>query len=94
MTQQSTPLKITGIALALALVGGCASTTALDEIRWIAESAQAEATEARAMAAQAQSTANQGLVAANEAKQDSAEAKRQSEEVQREMNRMFRRSIQ
>ncbi|TVP80254.1 Lpp/OprI family alanine-zipper lipoprotein [Thioalkalivibrio sp.] len=101
MNAKSTVLKLTAVAASLAILSGCASTKALEEVRLKAEAAQAEATEARALANQAQGTANQAQGTANEAmntadeaKQDAAEAKRISEQNREEMNRMFRRTMQ
>lgn len=101
MIAKSTVLKLTAVAASLAVLSGCASTKALEEVRLKAEAAQAEAAEAKALANQAQSTANeaQGVAneavrTANEANQDAAEAKRISEQNREEMNRMFRRTMQ
>ena len=101
MIAKNTVLKLTAVAASLALLGGCASTKALEEVRLKAEAAQAEAAEARALANQAQSTANEAqgsaneaLRTANEANRDAAEAKRISEQNREEMNRMFRRTMQ
>ena len=54
-----TALKMTAAAASLAILAGCASTSALEEVRMTAESAQADAAEARSMASQALNTANQ-----------------------------------
>jgi len=101
MNAKSTVLKLTAVAASLAILSGCASTKALEEVRLKAEAAQAEAAEARALANQAQGTANQAqgtaneaLRTANEANRDAAEAKRVSEQNREEMNRMFRRTMQ
>jgi hypothetical protein len=101
MNPRITVLKLTAVAVSLAILSGCASTKALEEVRLTAEAAKAEAAEARALANQAQGTgnqaqgtANEALRTANEAKQDAAEAKRISEQNREEMNRMFRRTMQ
>lgn len=94
MTPRMTALRLSAVAAALVILGGCASTQALEEVRKTAEAAQAEASEARALANQAQSTANQALSTANEAQRDAGEAKRISEQNREEINRMFRRSMQ
>lgn len=82
-----TTLKLTAAAASLAILAGCASTSALDEVRQTAESAQADAAEARSMATQAQNTANQ-------AQRDAQAAMQMSEQNRDEMNRMFERSMQ
>ncbi|ERS81910.1 MULTISPECIES: Lpp/OprI family alanine-zipper lipoprotein [Halomonas] len=82
-----TTLKLTAAAASLAVLAGCASTSALEEVRQTAESAQADAAEARSIAVQAQNTANQ-------AQRDAQAALQMSEQNRDEMNRMFQRSMQ
>ncbi|WP_444677341.1 Lpp/OprI family alanine-zipper lipoprotein [Halomonas sp. E19] len=82
-----TTLKLTAAAASLAILAGCASNAALDEVRQTAESAQADAAEARSIATQAQNTANQ-------AQRDAQAALQMSEQNRDEMNRMFQRSMQ
>ncbi|MFN2331560.1 MAG: Lpp/OprI family alanine-zipper lipoprotein [Halomonas sp.] len=82
-----TTLKLTAAAASLAILAGCASTGALEEVRMTAESAQADAAEARSIATQAQNTANQ-------AQRDARAAMQMSEQNRDEMNRMFQRSMQ
>ena len=82
-----TALKMTAAAASLAILAGCASTGALEEVRMTAESAQADAAEARSMASQALNTANQ-------AQRDAQAALQMSEQNREEMNRMFQRSMQ
>ncbi|SFU34028.1 Lpp/OprI family alanine-zipper lipoprotein [Halomonas korlensis] len=82
-----TTLKMTAAAASLAVLAGCASTGALEEVRTTAESAQADAAEARSIATQAQNTANQ-------AQRDAQAALQMSEQNRDEMNRMFERSMQ
>ncbi|CAO1665165.1 MULTISPECIES: Lpp/OprI family alanine-zipper lipoprotein [Halomonadaceae] len=82
-----TTLKMTAAAASLAILAGCASTGALEEVRMTAESAQADAAEARSMASQAMNTANQ-------AQRDAQAALQMSEQNREEMNRMFQRSMQ
>lgn len=94
MKPNITALKLIVVAASLAILSGCASTSALDEVRRTAEAAQAEAAEAKALANRAQGTANEALGTANDAKRESAEAKRISEQNSEEMNRMFRRTMQ
>ncbi|MGE6607880.1 Lpp/OprI family alanine-zipper lipoprotein [Halomonas sp. NPDC076908] len=86
MTLKNT-LKMTAAAASLAILAGCASTGALEEVRLTAESAQADAAEARSMASQAMNTANQ-------AQRDAQAALQMSEQNREEMNRMFQRSMQ
>jgi hypothetical protein len=101
MNPKITVLKLTAVAASLAILSGCASTKALEEVRLSAEAARAEAAEARTLANQAQGTANQAqgtaneaLRNANEANRNAADAKRISEQNREEMNRMFRRTMQ
>mgnify|MGYP003134729289 FL=1 len=82
-----TTLKMSAAAASLAILAGCASTGALEEVRMTAESAQADAAEARSMASQALNTANQ-------AQRDAQAALQMSEQNREEMNRMFQRSMQ
>lgn len=86
MTMKTT-LKLTAAAASLAILAGCASTGALEEVRMTAESAQADAAEARSIATQAQNTANQ-------AQRDAQSAMQMAEQNRQEMNRMFERSMQ
>ncbi|MFW6346651.1 MAG: Lpp/OprI family alanine-zipper lipoprotein [Halomonas sp.] len=82
-----TTLKLTAAAASLAILAGCASNSALEEVRQTAESAQSDAAEARSIATQAQDTANQ-------AQRDAQAALQMSEQNRDEMNRMFERSMQ
>ncbi|MBB3189377.1 Lpp/OprI family alanine-zipper lipoprotein [Halomonas cerina] len=81
-----TTLKLTAAAASLAVLAGCASSGALEEVRMTAESAQADAAEARSIATQAQNTANQ-------AQRDAQAALQMSQQNREEMNRMFERSM-
>ena len=85
MTLKNT-LKLTAAAASLAILAGCASTSALDDVRMTAESAQADAAEARSIATQAQNTANQ-------AQRDAQAALQMSQQNRDEMNRMFESSM-
>lgn len=82
-----TTLKLTAAAASLAILAGCASTSALEDVRMTAESAQADAAEARSIATQAQNTANQ-------AQRDAQSALQMAQQNREEMNRMFQRSMQ
>lgn len=82
-----TTLKLTAAAASLAILAGCASNSALEEVRQTAESAQSDAAEARSIATQAQDTANQ-------AQRDAQAALQMSEQNRDEMNRMFERSME
>ncbi|CBV42095.1 Lpp/OprI family alanine-zipper lipoprotein [Halomonas elongata] len=81
-----TTLKLTAAAASLAVLAGCASSSALEDVRTTAESAQADAAEARSIATQAQNTANQ-------AQRDAQKALQMSQQNREEMNRMFERSM-
>lgn len=86
MTLKNT-LKLSAAAASLAILAGCASTNALEEVRTTAESAQSDATEALNTANQAQNTANQ-------AQRDAQAALQMAQENREQMNRMFERSMQ
>jgi outer membrane lipoprotein-sorting protein len=81
-----TTLKLSAAAASLAILAGCASSGALEEIRTTAESAQADAAEARSIATEAQNTANQAQSQAERALQ-------MSQKNREEMNRMFERTM-
>ena len=85
------------LALALLLTAGtltgCATTSELDEIRAMAEQANANADSALQTANAAKSTADQALTTANAAstKADSAEAS--ANQVNEKVDRMFKKSM-
>ena len=70
---KNTLLRASFIALALAVMNGCATTQQLDEVRAIAEGARSSASNASSQASSALSTANQALDAARAA-QDCCDA--------------------
>ena len=70
-----TPIKVTILAMALALASGCANQQQLDEVRSIANSAQSTANNAASQASSALSTANQALDAARSAQSAANAAK-------------------
>ncbi|EPC03495.1 hypothetical protein L861_18320 [Litchfieldella anticariensis FP35 = DSM 16096] len=80
-------LKLSAAAASLAVLAGCASNSALEEVRMTAESAQSDATQALNTANQAQNTANQ-------AQRDAQAALQMAQENREQMNRMFERSMQ
>lgn len=86
MTFKNT-LKLSAAAASLAILAGCASNSALEEVRTTAESAQSDASEALNTANQAQNTANQ-------AQRDAQAALQMAQENREQMNRMFERSMQ
>ncbi|GED21857.1 Lpp/OprI family alanine-zipper lipoprotein [Halomonas halmophila] len=81
-----TTLKLSAAAASLAILAGCASSGALEEVRTTAESAQADAAEARSIATEARNTANQAQSQAERALQI-------SQKNREEMNRMFERTM-
>lgn len=85
MTMKNT-LKLTAAAAAMTVMAGCASTSALEDVRVTAEAAQADAAEAVGMASQAMNTANQ-------AQRDAQAALQMSQQNREEMNRMFQRNM-
>lgn len=62
-----TAIKVTVLAMALAVASGCATTQQINEVRSIAESAQSTANNAASQASSALSTANQAMDAARNA---------------------------
>lgn len=86
MTLKNT-LKLSAAAASLAILAGCATNSALEEVRMTAESAQSDAT-------QALSTANQAQTTANQAQRDAQAALQMAQENREQMNRMFERSMQ
>ncbi|GEN23867.1 hypothetical protein HCU01_18160 [Halomonas cupida] len=81
-----TTLKLTAAAASLAVLAGCASSSALEEVRVTAEQAQADASQALSVANQAQATATQ-------AQRDAQAALQLSQQNREEMNRMFQTSM-
>ncbi|MFC3283230.1 Lpp/OprI family alanine-zipper lipoprotein [Litchfieldella rifensis] len=86
MTLKNT-LKLSAAAASLAILAGCATNSALEEVRMTAESAQSDAT-------QALNTANQAQTTANQAQRDAQAALQMAQENREQMNRMFERSMQ
>lgn len=87
MSTLKTTLKLSAAAASLAVLAGCASQSSLEEVRTIAEDAQAEAQQANATAQEAQNTANQ-------AQRDAQAAMQMAQENREEMDRMFERSME
>ena len=98
-TTFQTATRLSVIALAIALISGCASTGSVSDLeaqleaaqqeaaaaKSAADAANAKADEARQMASGAQSTANQALNAANQAQAS-------SDATNEKIDRMFQRS--
>jgi murein lipoprotein len=86
--------RVAGLALSLGLVGGCATTSQLDEVRGIANSALEEARAARQESSSAQSTASEAASAASEAKAAADAAQACCNEQADKLDRMFQKAMQ
>lgn len=89
-----TPMKVTILAMALALAGGCASQQQIDEIRSIANSAQSTANNAASQASSALSTANQALDAARSAQSTARAAQDCCNANTNKIDRAFEQAMQ
>lgn len=81
-----TPVKVAGLALAVALVGGCATTDQLNAVKAMAQDAQSTAQSAK-------TTADQANQKADEALQQSAANKKAIDATNEKINRMFKKSM-
>jgi len=88
-----TLIKATIIAMALAVAGGCANQTTIDEVRAIAESAQSTANNAASQASSALSTANQALDAARAAQSAAKAAQDCCNANTTKIDRMFEQAM-
>ena len=89
-----TPIKVTTLAMALALAGGCATQEQIDEIRTIANSAQSTANNAASQASSALSTANQALDAARAAQSAATAAQACCDANTSKIDRAFEQAMQ
>lgn len=92
-----TPIKVAVAAMAFALASGCAttsSTTELEELRSIAESAQSTANNAASQASSALSTANQALDAARAAQNAARAAQQCCDANTSRIDRAFEQAMQ
>ena len=89
-----TPIKVTILAMALALAGGCATQQEIDEIRTIANSAQSTANNAASQASSALSTANQALDAARAAERAATAAQDCCDANTSKIDRAFEQAMQ
>ena len=89
-----TLMQISAIALALGFLGGCATNTEqIDEIRSMAEEAQATANNASSQASRALSTANQALDTARRANSRAQEALECCNTNSDKIDRMFEEAM-
>ena len=76
------------LALALALLGGCATTADVQEARTSADQAAADAAQARTEASQARTAAEQATRTANESRNMATEANRKANQALEETARL------
>ena len=96
-----TLVKVTFFAAVLMVLGGCATTEQLNEVRAIAESAQSAANSAGSAADSAASAANSAAAAANQA-MDAAQAAQSAADASMaccnentsKLDRMFEKAMQ
>lgn len=100
MSTKMTRLSIlSGLILSAALLGGCATTSDLAEVRATADEAKAAAARAQSDAAQARTAAEAATRTANEARNLAVEANRKADaalaenaRLKESMERMYQRS--
>ncbi len=88
--------RIVTMAAATALVaglGGCATTSQLDELRADVDAAKADASAAKAEAAAASKDAAEARAMAADAVNTANEAKATSEETETKIDRMFKKAM-
>lgn len=88
-----TAIKVSTLAMALALAGGCATTEQINEIRSIAEEARATANSASSSANSALSTANEALDAARRAQAAADSATECCNANTSKIDRMFEKAM-
>ncbi len=86
--------RVAALTLSVGLVAGCATTSQLEEVRGIANSALEEARAARQESSSAQATASEAASAASEAKAAADAAQACCNEQADKMDRMFQKSMQ
>jgi hypothetical protein len=88
-----TVLAALGLAAAIGITGGCASTSDIDAIRALAEEAKADAAQAQRSADAAASTADEALRKAESAQAEARDASACCEQTNEKIDRMFKRSM-
>lgn len=88
-----TPALASGVILSL-LLGGCASTATIDELRSEIQAAQSDASAAREEAAEAKRTAADAKALAEQANMTAEEALRSTRETDLRVDRMFKKTMQ
>lgn len=88
-----TLIKVSALALILGFLGGCASTEQINEIRAIAEDAQATANNASGQASSALATANEALDTARRADSAAANALECCNANSSKIDRMFEKAM-
>lgn len=86
-------LAASGLALSI-LLGGCASTATIDELRADIQAAQSDADAARQEAAEAKRTASEAKSLAEQANMTADEALRSTRETDMRIDRMFKKTMQ
>ena len=85
--------KLSAFAIVVGLAGGCASTSEMEEVRAMAEAAQAPADSARTEAGEAKSMARAAQSAAEAAELSANSANSCCEQNCEKMDRMFKQSM-
>ncbi len=91
---KKTLIRASILALAVGVLGGCATTDQINEIKSMAESAQAAANSASERASNALSVANQALDAAHKAQDSAQSALDCCNQNSSKLDRMFEKAMQ
>lgn len=94
LTMKKTLIRASILALAVVMLGGCVTTEQLNEVKSIAESAQATANSAAERSSNALSVANQALDAAHKAQDSAQSALDCCNQNSSKLDRMFEKAMQ
>jgi murein lipoprotein len=86
-------LAMVAAAGMVASLGGCATTSQLNDLQAEVDAAKADASAAKAEAAAASKTANEARAMASDAVNTANEAKATSEETETKIDRMFKKAM-
>ena len=86
-------LAIVAATSLVAGLGGCATTSDLNELRAEVDAAKTDASAAKAEAAAASQTANEAKAMASDAVNTANEARMTSEETETKIDRMFKKAM-
>ena len=91
---QMKTIKITLLAASIGLIGGCADTAQLEEVRSMASAAQAKADDAYNLAQIANTTASEASYAAQQAEATATAALECCNSNSSKLDRMFQKAMQ